>query len=160
MVSRSTIRTAPSRMKLHRTQAAFTLIEVMVTVAIVAILASVAVPFYGDYVLRGDLTQATNGLSAMRADTERFYQDNRTYATTGAIKTPCEIGAAYGKFTLSCVGTPAAKTFKLQAVGSGATAGFTYTIDQNEVMTTTVSGHSGYISCGSKWILKRGDTCP
>ena len=67
----------------------FTLIEVMITVAIVAILAAVAVPSYSAYVTRGHLADAASGLAATRAQMERHYQDNRSYATVGAFTTPC-----------------------------------------------------------------------
>src|SRR5688572_17819740 len=70
----------------------FTLIEVMITVAIIGILAAVALPSYRDYVLRGQVVDATSGLAAMRADMERHYQDNRTYASVGTtFITPCAI---------------------------------------------------------------------
>ena len=52
-------------------QRGFTLIEVMVTVAIVGILSMIAYPSYRDYVLRGHLVDATNGLSTVRAQMER-----------------------------------------------------------------------------------------
>ena len=72
-----------------RTARGFTLIEVMITVAIVAILAVVALPSYREYVVRGQLANATNGLATIRAQMERHFQDNRTYATSGTFVTPC-----------------------------------------------------------------------
>lgn len=144
-------------------QKGFTLIELMITVAIVGILIALAYPRYTDYVIRGALADGPNGLSAMRANMERHFQDNRTYATVGTFTTPCAAGTdasrTVGKFVVSCVGTPDGSSFKLQAVGSGQVAGFTYTIDQAGVQATT-SAASGWPTCVSKWMMKKGDSCP
>ncbi len=140
----------------------FTLIEVMITVAIVAILAMVALPSYRDYILRGQLANATNGLATLRAQMERHFQDNRTYATAGTFTTPCASTDAstrtFGNFVVSCSGTPSATAFTLQAVGSGATNGFTFTITEADVRATS-SAPSGWNTCTSKWLLKKGEAC-
>jgi len=136
----------------------FTLIEVMIVVAIVAILAAIAVPSYRDYLIRGALTDATNGLSSVRAQMERHFQDNRTYATVGTFTTPCATTSTFGAFAVSCSGTPDATSFTLQAVGSGSVTGFAYTINQNDVRATTAAA-TGYNTCGSSWLTKRGQTC-
>ena len=141
--------------------AGFTLIELMITVAIVAILSAIAYPGYRNYVIRGQLVDATNGLSAMRADMERFYQDNRTYVTTGGFITPCQ-GATptSGSFTLTCTGpgAPTATTFILTATGSGNTAGFVYTVNEQGVQATTVGppAPSAFASCATGWTTKTG----
>ena len=64
-------------------QGGFTLIEVMIVVAIVAILAAVALPAYGDYVRRGQLPEAFSGMADLRVKLEQYYQDNRSYGTSG-----------------------------------------------------------------------------
>lgn len=139
----------------------FTLIEVMITVAIIGILAAIAYPSYSDYLVRGDLAEGPNGLSAMRANMERHFQDNRTYATVGDFTTPCAAGTdasrKQGKFQISCDGTPDGDSFVLQAVGEGRVSGFTYKIDQAGVQST--SAPSPWPSCASKWMMKKGDTC-
>lgn len=140
----------------------FTLIEVMIVVAIIGILAAVGYPSYRDYLVRGALTDATNGLSATRAQMERHFQDNRTYATAGAFVTPCAstnvATRTFGNFVVSCAGNPTNTTFTLQAVGSGTVSGFTYTINQNDVRATTAAA-TGYSTCASSWLTKRGQTC-
>lgn len=139
----------------------FTLIEVMITVAIIAILASIALPSYRDYVLRGQIVDAHNGLSAMRADMERFFQDNRSYKTTGAFTSPCLVAAGLrmaGSFQLSCATAPTDTTFTLQAVGSGPTNGFTFTVDQQNNRATTAAG-AGWNTCTTDWVTKKGQTC-
>lgn len=135
----------------------FTLIEAMVTVAVVGILAAVAYPAYGDYLLRGRLADATNALSAMQARLEQHYQDNRTYLTAGTVASPCAGSTTVKSFTVSCPVLTAA-TYKIQAVGSGVTGGFTYTLDQGDTKTSTVSAAWGGAT-RSCWILKRGEAC-
>ena len=76
----------------------FTLIELMVTVAIVAMLVAIAYPSYRNYVIRGQLTNATNGLSAVSANMERYFQDNRTYLAANGFTPPCATAATYGTF--------------------------------------------------------------
>jgi prepilin-type N-terminal cleavage/methylation domain-containing protein len=139
----------------------FTLIELMVTVAIVAILAAIAYPSYRDYVLRGRIVDASNGLSVMRANMERYFQDNRTYLSTGSYTSPCMVASTLrmsGTFTLSCDGTYGALTatsYTLVATGSGGTAGFVFTVDQANNRATVAVG-SGWTTCASDWVSRRG----
>lgn len=151
----------------HRTRrlratGGFTLIEVMITVAIVAILAAVALPSYRDYITRGHLADASNGLATIRAQMERHFQDNRSYATVGTFVTPCASTDAaprtFNLFVVSCSGTPTATAFTLQAVGSGAATGFTFTVNQTDVRATTAAA-TGWPTCASKWMMRKGATC-
>ena len=57
----------------------FTLIEVMITVAVIAILAAVALPSYIEYVTRSRLVEAKTNLSDMRTRLEQYFLDNRAY---------------------------------------------------------------------------------
>jgi type IV pilus assembly protein PilE len=154
----STRRPAPARHALH----GFTLIEAMIAVAIIAILAAVALPSYRDYVLRGQLADASNGLATMRAQMERYFQDNRTYASTGTFTTPCATTdtapRTFNNFLVSCASTPTATAFTLQAVGSGPASGFTFTITETDVRATTAAP-SGWNTCTTKWLLRKGAAC-
>ena len=136
----------------------FTLIELMVTVAIVAMLVAIAYPSYRNYVIRGQLTNATNGLSAVSANMERYFQDNRTYLAANGFTPPCQTAATYGLFTVSCPTTLTATTYQLQAVGSGNTAGFTFFIDQQSNQSSTVAppAPSGWTNCTTSWETKAG----
>jgi type IV pilus assembly protein PilE len=142
-------------------QQGFTLIEVMITVAIIGILTMVAYPSYRDYLVRGQLVEASNGLATVRAQMERHFQDNRTYATVGAFTTPCAAAVAtrtFGNFVVSCTAAPTDTTFTLQAVGSGAANGFTFTVTQQDVRATTAAP-TGWSTCATGWMLKKGQTC-
>ena len=58
----------------------FTLIELMITVAILAIIAAVAIPSYTSYVDRGKRAEARAALLDIAARQERHYSNNREYA--------------------------------------------------------------------------------
>lgn len=138
----------------------------MITVAIVAILAAIALPSYREYILRGQIVDATNALAAMRADMERHFQDNRTYATANAFVPPCsQTDAAkrtVGSFVLSCADAELTATaFRLTATGSGPASGAVYRITQDNIRSTTgVPTGSGWTAtCDSAWIVKKGQAC-
>jgi prepilin-type N-terminal cleavage/methylation domain-containing protein len=136
----------------------FTLIELMITVAIVAVLAAIAYPSYRNYVIRGQLANATDGLSAVSANMERYFQDNRTYLAANGFTPPCATAATYGTFTVSCPTTLTATTYQLQGIGSGNTAGFSFFIDQqgNQSSTVAAPAPSGWTSCTTGWETKAG----
>lgn len=137
---------------MHNINAGFTLVELMVTVAIVGILASIALPSYRDYVTRGRIPEALGTLAAKRVQLEQFFLDNRTY-----VGAPACTAASSSYFAFSCT-TQTATAYTLQAAGQGAMAGFTYTINQNNVKATTAvpSGWSTSTTC---WVTKKGGVC-
>lgn len=136
-----------SRQPRHRTTASlhagFTLIEVMIVVAVIGILSSIAYPSYTEYVLRGKITEATAALQGLQADMERFYQNNRTYKDAPACDSP-----KVGNFTISCTQEDA-NGYVLQAAGEG----FTFSIDEKNTRKT-----SGASTCSSGWATKKGQT--
>lgn len=141
----------------------FTLIEVMVVVGIIAILAAIAYPSYRDYVVRGALVDATNGLSTMRADMERHFQDNRDYRTVGAFVTPCQravTARTFGEFIVTCSAGPTATTYTLSASGNAGSivSGFTFTVNELDQRATT-SAASGWPVCATRWLTKKSATC-
>jgi type IV pilus assembly protein PilE len=69
-------------MKKHK---GFTLIELMVTIVIVAILASIAIPSYREYVIRGNRTAAQAVMMEIATRQQQFFVANRTYATAAQL---------------------------------------------------------------------------
>lgn len=115
----------------------FTLIELMITVAIVAILASIAYPSYQEQVAKSRRSEAANALMTGAQALERYYSANGRYTTTaGGSDLPAvfptrvpENGGVY--YTISVDGTPSANAFTLIATRKGTMAGdscgnFTY----------------------------------
>jgi type IV pilus assembly protein PilE len=143
-------------------QQGFTLIEIMIVVAIVAILAAIALPSYRDYVLRGRLTEAIGGLSDARTKMEQYFADNRTYPTgcvTSGTPTSAQVLVqALQSFALTCSNLTAS-TYTVTATGSGPTAGFVYTIDQSNVRASTVTGVSGWSGSATCWVTNKGGAC-
>lgn len=137
-----------------RRLAGFTLVEVMVTVAIVAILAAVAVPQYRDYVTRGRIPDATSALAAKQVQLEQYFQDRRTYVNAPA----CASDATTSQFfTFSCTAS-SATAYVLAATGKSSMTGFTYTINEGSVRATTAVP-TGWTSSNNCWVVKKDGSC-
>lgn len=139
-----------------KSKAGFSLIELMIAVAIVGILASVALPAYTQYVLRGKLSEAHGTLLTLRTQAEQFFQDNRTYA---GFEARC--AATTGKyFTYACPG-PDATTYTITATGVVAegTAGFAFSIDQANVRMTTAVVAGWTLPATNCWTRNKGGAC-
>jgi type IV pilus assembly protein PilE len=80
----------------------FTLMELMITVAIIGILAAIAVPAYSDYVTRAKRSDGKAGLLALQLAEEKWRANHTTY-TTALDNTGLNIGTASpdGKYTIS-----------------------------------------------------------
>lgn len=144
----------------------FTLIELMVVVAIVGILAAVGIPQYRDYVLRGKLAEAYTNLSTLRTQMEQSFQDNRTY-----IGFPCPVaggsqptGSKYFTYTCNPAVTATTYTFVATGIASQGLDGIAFTInDQNVKATTMVGGSamasSGWAAAAACWVRNKAGVC-
>ena len=72
---------------MKRIQQGFTLIELMIVVAIIGILAAVALPAYQDYTIRAKVTEVVLAASAPKASIAEFYQDRGQLPITASIGT-------------------------------------------------------------------------
>jgi type IV pilus assembly protein PilE len=137
----------------------FTLIELMIVVAIIGILTSIALPAYTTYLIRGKIPAATSTLSSKRVEMEQFYQDNRTYVNAPA----CTADTNSSKyFTFSCTVAPTALVYTIRALGVGTMAGFAYTVDQSNAKTSTITlpANSKFIATSNTcWITNTGGAC-
>jgi type IV pilus assembly protein PilE len=132
----------------------FTLIELMIAIAVVAILTAIALPSYQAYVQRSKVPVALDGLSAYATRMEQRYQDVGNYANGTACGVTLPTGLA--NFTLTCALTGSGGSgFLATATGSGPMNGYAYTIDNNGARATTAHPKGANTTC---WTT-RGSTC-
>lgn len=132
----------------------FTLVELMVTVAILAVLAAIAIPMYSNYINRAKQSDAIIGLKAAQMAQEQFFSENNVYSNTIDILPGFDdAGAANdsyakGEYTLK-VTSASTTTFVIAAtwVDSGKGIDDRWTISSTNlepVVDTSKSGIKGY----------------
>lgn len=139
----------------------FSIIELMIAVAIVAILAAVALPNYVDYIRRGQVQEAFHFLLDYRIKLEQYFQDNKNYGKTGCglgdknagWANFSNSGAKY--FSFSCEITATGYVLVAEGV-KGRAAGHKYSVDAENVQRTLLflgnpmSGKNCWLSKGSE----------
>lgn len=131
----------------------FTLIELMVTVAIAGVLASVALPSYNSYVKRSRVPAALEGLSGYHTRMEQRYQDTGNYGTAG---TTCGVALpTVVNFTVTCATAASAQNYTATATGTGPMEGYSYTITHAGARATTAHPNGSIATC---WSMK-GTVC-
>ncbi|MFA6040111.1 MAG: type IV pilin protein [Methylophilus sp.] len=135
--------------KIHK---GFTLVEIMIVVAIIGILASIALPAYSNYVQKGQAAEAPSNLANLRIQMEQYFQDKRTYV--GGVCAPTN-GAQY--FTYDCSVAASATAYTLRAQGKSGTkvAGFEFTVNQDNLKTSKYDGATG-ATC---WLSSKSGSC-
>ncbi len=144
-----------------RKQAGFTLIEMMVVVAIIGILAAIAMPAYQDYVRRGRVSEAVGTLSNQQARMEQYFQDKRQYDGACVDGTVAPSMKPTTTFDFDCNPLPVGNTYTLKATGKGAMLGFHYSVTETGAKSTTFDASTGWTapSPNTCWALRKDGSC-
>ena len=140
----------PGHLRSRRYSGGFTLVEIMVVVAIVALLGAISVSSYRSYVLRAARTEGRMALLAIQVAQEKYFLQNNQYAqdiATVIANPPAGLGinltaggvTTGGNYTLS-FSAVTANTYTLQAVATGnqtqdTAACLVFTIDDKGART-------------------------
>lgn len=140
-----------------KNQQGFTLIELMIVVAIIAILAAIAIPAYNDYVTRAQVTEAVELLGGLKAPLAEYGANVNAWpgivdagtGTPGATDIPATIAGKYSDVAAAVVGTyPAGSVTATMDTNSRASG-------ETVILATTDGGATWTCNTGTvqkKWM--------
>ncbi|MBI2313378.1 MAG: pilin [Betaproteobacteria bacterium] len=132
-----------------RLKKGFTLIELMIVVAIIGILAAVAIPAYQDYIARSQVTEAVQMLGGGKTPIAEFYADKGYWPSTAA-SVMGNTGPAKYVSTVSLTGGAGAQTSSLTLTATMRDTGVSSTITGKTLLLTTADG-------GKNWTCVSGN---
>jgi type IV pilus assembly protein PilA len=113
---------------MKKIQQGFTLIELMIVVAIIGILAAIAIPAYQDYTIRAQVSEGLSLSAAAKAAVAETYMDSGTYPITNALAGLEAAGAINGKYVSQV------------AVGANGVITVTYSNAGNQSANANING--------------------
>lgn len=136
----------------------FTLVELMVTVAVLSVLATIAVTSYSSQVLKSRRTEAKSALLDLAGREERLFSTTNAYsnleaalgyavATSTAVMTAMPFGNGYYTLTVVVPNPPTGYTLTATPAGSQANDSACGTFQLNQLGQQTVSGTTSAATC-------------
>ena len=134
---------------MKKIQQGFTLIELMIVVAIIGILAAVAIPAYQDYLIRSKMSEVAAALSACKTSVAEYAAARNTFPSDVTIA-GCSTQSTTYVATMSVAGNPVALTASEQNTGATPT-GCALTLTAQGT-AAAITGWSGSTSCLAKFV--------
>ena len=137
-------------------QKGFTLIELMIVIAIIGILAAIAIPAYNDYITRGQVTEAVTLAGGLKAPLAEYGANANAWpglvaptATATATQIPATLTGKYATVSNAITGTyPAGTVTVTMTSGRASTAG------ANTLLLVTTDGGATW-ACTTGTILSK-----
>jgi type IV pilus assembly protein PilA len=126
---------------MNKIQKGFTLIELMIVVAIIGILAAIAIPAYNDFTIRSKVTEVVNMVGVCKTSVAEYFQSKGTLPATAT-----EAGCSTTDSLLAKAPTVAAGVITSTAIGSLATQLTNNSSGKDLVYTPVQAGGSGAIT--------------
>jgi type IV pilus assembly protein PilE len=136
----------------HRRHRGFTLIEMMITVVVIAILAGIALPSYREQIARGKRSDVQTALIEDAAYMQRYYAANNTYLAVNGVTLQLP--------TTQSPGAPAAANYTITVDPAPNTTDTTFRLTATPVgsMVNDKCGSFTYDNLGRKDIIASGPT--
>jgi type IV pilus assembly protein PilA len=130
-------------------QQGFTLIELMIVVAIIGILAAVAIPAYQDYLIRSKMSEVAAALSACKTSVAEYAAARNTWPNNVTVA-GCSTQSTTYVNSMAVGGDPVALTATEQNTGAQP-VGCTMTLTAQGT-SAAITGWSGSTSCLAKYV--------
>ena len=139
----------------------FTLIELMIVVTVLAIIAAVAFPSYGNYVLRANRAVAKSAILRIAGQQESFYTDRKQYATAlDALGTEFPAATVFIRRDGNIqAGNDGSAIYSVTLTGASAAAYTILATPVNSQARDTACGALSYTSTGQKSAASGATDC-